>query len=85
MGHLCCGTAGQAYAFLSLHRLTGEGVQVDRARSMLDRAITFIGSQAMTQNSLYKGDVGVAILEAELQEPLMSAMPMFESEGWPVS
>ena len=85
MGHLCCGTAGQAYAFLCLHRLTGEGMQVDRARSMLDRATTFIGSQGMTQNSLYKGDVGVALLEAELEEPLMSAMPMFESEGWPVA
>jgi hypothetical protein len=85
VGHLCCGTAGQAYAFLSLHRVTGEGVQVDRARSMLERSTAFIGSQGMTQNSLYKGDVGVALLEAELQEPLMSAMPMFESEGWPVA
>ena len=83
MGHLCCGTAGQAYAFLSLHRLTGEGVQVDRARSMLDRATSFIGGQGMTPNSLYKGEVGVAVLEAELEEPLLSAMPMFESEGWP--
>ncbi len=85
IGHLCCGTAGQAYGFLCLYRLTGEGVYVDRARSMLDRAIDFVGDQGMTQNSLYKGDVGVAVLEAELQEPLQSAMPMFESEGWPVS
>jgi serine/threonine-protein kinase len=81
MGHLCCGSAGQAYAFLSLHRVTGEGAYVDRARSMLDRAITFIGGPAMTPNSLYKGDVGVALLEAELAEPFQSAMPMFESEG----
>ena len=51
MGHLCCGAAGQAYAFLSLHRLTGEGVQVDRARSRLERAIGFIGDQGMTPNS----------------------------------
>jgi eukaryotic-like serine/threonine-protein kinase len=85
MGHLCCGSAGQAYGFLCLHRLTGEGVHVDRARSMLDRSIDFIGSPGMTQNSLYKGDVGVALLEAELEEPFLSAMPMFESEGWPVS
>jgi eukaryotic-like serine/threonine-protein kinase len=85
MGHLCCGAAGQAYAFLSLHRLTGEGVHVDRARSSLARAIGFIGDAGMTPNSLYKGDVGVGVLEAELGEPLLSAMPMFESEGWPVA
>ena len=84
MGQLCCGSAGQAYAFLCLHRLTGEGAYVDRARSMLDRSIALIGEHGMTRNSLYKGDVGVALLEAELQEPMMSAMPMFESEGWPV-
>jgi eukaryotic-like serine/threonine-protein kinase len=83
MGHLCCGCAGQAYAFLCLHRLTGEGRYADRARTMLDRAIDFIGTPGMTQNSLYKGDVGVALLEAELEEPFLSAMPMFESEGWP--
>ena len=85
MGHLCCGASGQAYAFLALHRLTGECVHVDRARAMLDRAMTFVGSPAMTPNSLYKGDVGVALLEAELGEPFQSAMPMFESEGWPVA
>ena len=56
MGHLCCGAAGQAYAFLCLHRLTGEGGFVDRARTMLDRATTFVGSAGMTQNSLYKGE-----------------------------
>lgn len=85
MGHLCCGAAGQAYGFLCLHRLTGDGVYADRARAMLDRAVSFIGSPGMTQNSLYKGDIGVALLEAELEEPFLSAMPMFESEGWPVS
>ena len=83
MGHLCCGAAGQAYAFLCLHRLTGEGGFADRARTMLDRATTFVGSAGMTQNSLYKGDIGVALLEAEVAEPFLSAMPMFEGEGWP--
>jgi len=84
-GHLCCGAAGQAYAFLSLHRLTGEGVYADRARTMLDRSMTLIGSPGMRRDSLYKGDVGVALLEADLVEPYLSAMPMFESEGWPAS
>jgi len=84
-GHLCCGAGGQAYASLCLERLTGEGLYLDRARAMLDRAMTFIGGPGMRQGSLYKGDVGVALLEAELAEPSLSAMPLFESEGWPTS
>lgn len=83
-GQLCCGSAGQAYASLCLHRLTGDGIYVDRARKLLDRSMMFIGSAGMTPNSLYKGDVGVALLEAELAEPFLSAMPLFESEGWPL-
>jgi serine/threonine-protein kinase len=84
-GHLCCGAAGEAFASLGLYRLTDEGAYVDRARSTLDRAVGLVGSPAMRRNSLYKGDVGVALLEVELEEPFLSAMPMFEGEGWPES
>ena len=82
-GQLCCGSAGQAYASLTLHRLTGDGRYVDRARALLDRSMTYIGSPGMRRDSRHKGDVGVALLEAELSEPFLSAMPLFESEGWP--
>ena len=38
-GHLCCGAAGQVYAFLALHRLTGDGAYVDpRARGSITRS-----------------------------------------------
>jgi hypothetical protein len=50
---------------------------------MLDRSMTYMGSPGMRRDSLYKGDVGVALLEADLAEPFLSAMPLFESEGWP--
>jgi hypothetical protein len=58
-GQLCCGSAGQAYASLTLHRLTGDGRYVDRARalldrSMTDRSMTSIGSPGMRRDSLYK-------------------------------
>jgi len=82
-GQLCCGSAGQAYASLCVHRLTGEGRYADRARAMLERSMTYVGSPGMRRDSLYKGDVGVALLEADLAEPYLSAMPLFESEGWP--
>jgi serine/threonine-protein kinase len=82
-GHLCCGSAGQGYSFLALHRLTGDGVYVDRARQRLEHAVGFVGTRAMSPDSLYKGDLGVALLEAELSEPFLAAMPLFEPEGWP--
>jgi serine/threonine-protein kinase len=81
-GHLCCGAAGQAYAFLALHRMTGDGVYIDRARDRLDRAVGFVGTHGMMPGSLYKGDLGVALLEIDLAEPYLAAMPMFESERW---
>lgn len=82
-GHLCCGSAGQGYAFLALHRLTGDGAYVDRARQRLDHAVGFVGTRAMSPDSLYKGDLGVALLEVELSDPFLAAMPLFEPEGWP--
>jgi serine/threonine-protein kinase len=32
----------------------------------------------MRNNSLYKGDVGAAVLFAELEKPMESRMPLFE-------
>ncbi len=82
-GHLCCGAAGQVYAFLALHRLTGEGAYVDRARRRLEHAVGFVGTRGMSADSLYKGDLGVALLEPELCEPFLASMPLFEPERWP--
>ncbi|MFC6148975.1 MULTISPECIES: lanthionine synthetase LanC family protein [Mumia] len=81
-GQLCCGAAGQGYAFLALSRLTGDGVHVGRARDRLDHAVGFVGTRGMLPNSLYKGDLGVALLELEIAEPYLAAMPMFEPERW---
>ena len=36
----------------------------------------------MSPDSLYKGDLGVALLETELAEPFLASMPMFEPERW---
>ena len=65
--------------------MTGDGLYVDRARTLLDRAMTTIGGQGMVRDSLYKGDAGVALLEVDLAEPFWAAMPLFESEGWPAA
>ena len=65
-GHgLCHGTAGNGYAFLKLHRRTGEAIWLDRARAYAMHAIAQ-GERARQQYgrrrySLWTGDPGLAV------------------------
>jgi serine/threonine protein kinase len=79
---LCCGLAGRAYALLSLYRLTGQREWLLRARQLADRAVGAPAAPEMPAHSLYKGDLGVAVLAADLDHPESAAMPFFEAEGW---
>lgn len=87
ISNLCCGLAGQAYGLLSLYKHTGESVWLDRARELASRAASrdtmSYTALKMPPESLYKGEVGVALLAAELSAPETSCMPFFEPEGWP--
>jgi eukaryotic-like serine/threonine-protein kinase len=80
IGDLCCGAAGRAYAMLDLYRHTGDGLWVDRARGLADRAATLIREWSLHRDSLYKGEIGVALLAADLDEPERSCMPLFDKE-----
>ncbi|HEX6653420.1 MAG TPA: lanthionine synthetase LanC family protein [Thermoleophilaceae bacterium] len=82
-GDLCCGFAGRAYALMALHREAGDRHWLARARSLADRAVTSVRADSMRRDSLYKGEVGVALLAADLETPEYACMPMFEAEGWP--
>lgn len=77
---LCCGLAGQAYALLSLYKYTGDKVWLTRASEIATIAFSSVESSGLVENSLYKGDVGIALLAAELTHPESSCMPLFESE-----
>jgi serine/threonine-protein kinase len=79
-GDLCCGFAGRAYSLLCLHRHTGEAQWLGRARLLADHAAMSIQTAALRRDSLYKGDVGVALLAAELGAPEHACMPLFGSE-----
>jgi serine/threonine-protein kinase len=81
-GSLCCGFAGQGYAMLSFHRLTGDGLALETARVFGERAIA-LASESSRRDSLYKGDVGIALLVEELEHPPFASMPLIETEGWP--
>jgi serine/threonine-protein kinase len=83
--NLCCGTTGSAYALLNLYKCSGDKDWLDRARELGERAVADVASPGLLKNSLYKGDVGMALLVADLAEPTSSCMPLFEGEGWPRS
>jgi len=75
---LCCGLAGRAHALLSLYRHGGEGAWLTRARRCAERAAAGIGVAATRRDSLYKGEIGVALLIAEIEDPLHARMPIFD-------
>jgi serine/threonine-protein kinase len=82
-GDLCCGLAGRAYAVLARHRRTGERRWLARARVLAERAVARPAIPPHRLDSLYHGDVGLALLVAELEAPELARMPLFEPEGWP--
>lgn len=88
---LCCGAAGQAYALLRWYRRSRDAVWLTRARELANLGVIAAGEmhgRAPAEGnywhpeSLYKGDVGVAALAADLDRPEYARMPMFECEGF---
>jgi serine/threonine-protein kinase len=90
IGNLCCGFGGQAYALLNMYKHSGEAGWLYRAQALTQRAARSIremppgeGFQdlVLRSDSLYKGELGVALLAEELNRPEFAAMPFFELEG----
>ncbi|HSG41133.1 MAG TPA: lanthionine synthetase LanC family protein [Thermoanaerobaculia bacterium] len=79
---LCCGFAGRAYALLNLYKHGGGPEWMARARDLAERAAREASRLADPPHSLYKGEMGIAVLAADLPRPEAAAMPFFEEEGW---
>ena len=79
---LCCGLAGRGYALLALQRATGDDVWLRRARTLADRGASQGKAQLDQAHSLYKGDLGLAVLAADLERPATAHMPLFEIAGY---
>jgi serine/threonine-protein kinase len=77
-GDLCCGLAGRAYALLNLHRAGGDRLWLARARDLAGQAVASVRENALRRDSLYKGDIGVAALIADLDRPDDAAMPLYD-------
>lgn len=74
--HLCCGSAGRAYALLNLYKHTGGREWLGRARQLANHAAA--GTDGAFANSLWRGDLGIAALIADLGSPEHGRMPFFE-------
>jgi eukaryotic-like serine/threonine-protein kinase len=82
-GTLCCGLAGQAYAMLHLYRYTGEAHWLEKAGALAEGAAQAMArSGAGRRDSLFKGEVGVAVLAVDLEQPEGACFPLFGAEGW---
>jgi len=79
-GDLCCGLAGRAHAALRLHQLSGDAHWLAHARALAETAAETIDHHALRGASLYRGRYGVALLQAEIEQPELAAMPIFGCE-----
>lgn len=76
--NLCCGTAGRAYALLNLYKHTGTTQWLSRARQLANHAAARAAATSQRTNALWKGELGVAVLIADLASPENARMPFFE-------
>lgn len=76
--NLCCGMAGQAYALLSLYKVTGEKKYLQNTVDLKQRILNTISIPSDRINSLYKSLPGAAVLLCELERPALARMPLFE-------
>jgi serine/threonine-protein kinase len=77
LGSLCCGATGTGFAALALYRATGRKDWQAAASLALERARAARFPQSM-EHSLYKGPLGAALLELELQAPEDAVLPLFD-------
>lgn len=83
---LADGVAGNAYAFLSLYRLTGEGIYEERAKAFASflyhhaREFVTVGHARGADHaySLFQGLAGTACLWFDLLAPENSRFPGYE-------
>lgn len=77
-GTLCCGLAGRAYALRHLFAQTNDDVWLARAQVLRDRAVAAPHGDPARKFSLFQGELGIALLAAELERPEFACMPLYE-------
>ncbi|SEI53246.1 Serine/threonine protein kinase [Dyadobacter sp. SG02] len=77
-GSLCCGRSGECYALLSVYNATKDDFYLNEAKRIAKQMLPHIYSGQMRNHSLYKGNIGAAVLLEELNRPGFARMPLFE-------
>jgi hypothetical protein len=75
---LCCGRAGQGFAALTLYRASGERHWLAAAERVAATAACAATDDDAPAHSLFSGELGVALLATELEDPDRSGMPVYE-------
>jgi serine/threonine-protein kinase len=79
---LCCGLTGRSYSLMHLYQLTGDKRWLERSWLLAEKAAHHIRHSQLAEYkgfdmSLYKGELGVALLLADLEEPHAATFPFF--------
>ncbi|OJV13739.1 MAG: hypothetical protein BGO21_20520 [Dyadobacter sp. 50-39] len=77
-GSLCCGRSGEGYALLSVYNAAKDDFYLAEAKRVAKQMLPHIYSGQMRNHSLYKGNIGAAVLLEELDRPEFARMPLFE-------
>ena len=75
---LCCGMSGIAYAMINMYKVTHEKKYLAEAKKIKEVILKTWFSQPLRNNSLYKGEPGIAVMVGEIREPSLMKMPFFE-------
>lgn len=81
--NLCCGLSGRAYALAYYGHLSKNPIWQTRAQYLADKAIESnktVNLKEMPAHSLYKGQLGIALMALEIANTDQISMPFFASE-----
>ena len=81
--NLCCGLSGRAYALSYYALLSNKSIWYTRAQYLADKAIEAsktVNLDELPTHSLYKGQLGIALMVLETSYTKQIAMPYFDSE-----
>ncbi len=85
INQLCCGRAGQIYALLELYQETQDQELLSEIQ-ILAKALQQNADNSFLANeyrfSLYKGEIGQALMLEELSCPDQASMPFFARQKW---
>lgn len=82
---ICCGLAGRAYALLEFANQRGDSEWLKRAarlaRSAIERYDRNGDQNDIRHESLFRGALGIAVLQSDLADPTHACMPFFGREN----